>query len=524
MFESVAHSINCLLTLIIVTPLLGSAALAFVPIQNPNVARVLAGVFAALTFFLSIILVAGFDSSIATMQFTEAYWWMPELGVRYAVGVDGISLWLVALTTMLSVIVIIASVSIEKKVRSYLAFLLLLETGMLGTFFAVDGLTFYVFWELMLIPMYFLIGVWGGQRKIYAALKFFIYTAFGSLLMLVAIIYLAYAHSQQFGVPSFYLNDWMELSFTAQQEMLLFLAFALAFSIKIPLFPFHTWLPDAHVEAPTGGSVILAGVLLKMGLYGLIRFAVPIFPYAAVQAAPYFAVLAVVGIVFGALVAWVQTDIKKLVAYSSVSHLGFCVLGFAAMNIEGMQGCMLQMLNHGVSTAALFLIVGVLYDRKHSRLIADYGGLAAKIPIFSFVFLVFTMSSIGLPLTNGFIGEFLIMLGGFKYNWILGAIAVSGVVLGAIYMLSLYRRVVFGQFDEEKNGDLTDLNFRELVIFTPLLILVFVIGLKPQPILASMEAATSEVVAILQSQATDETSPDEAVQVASEHDKVSNEN
>jgi NADH-quinone oxidoreductase subunit M len=369
---------------------------------------------------------------------------------------------------------------------------------MLGTFLALDGVTFYIFWELMLIPMYFLIGVWGGARRIYAALKFVLYTALGSLLMLVAIVYLAYQTQQQLGAVSFYLGDWIRLSFSRQEEILLFSAFALAFAIKIPLFPLHTWLPDAHVEAPTGGSVILAGVLLKMGLYGLIRFCVPVFPLAAELSRPWFAVLAVVGIVFGALVAWVQTDMKKLVAYSSVSHLGFCVLGFAAMNREGLQGAIMQMLNHGVSTAALFFIVGVLYDRKHTREIAEYGGLATKLPMFATVFLIFTLSSVGLPLTNGFVGEFLILLGGYQYSPILGAIAVTGVVFGAMYMLSLYRRVVFGEFNEEKNGDLTDLTWTERLVFAPLIVLVFVMGLYPAPFLSRIEGATEVTLSYLE--------------------------
>ena len=416
--------------------------------------------------------------------------WLEKFGVFYTVGVDGISIWLIVLTTFLSMLVVMASASVTKKIRAYLSCMLLLETGMLGTFLALDGVTFYIFWELMLIPMYFLIGVWGGGRKVYAALKFVVYTALGSLLMLVAIVYLAYQHNLQTGSMSFYLSDWVSLNFGFREELLLFSAFAFAFAIKIPMFPLHTWLPDAHVEAPTGGSVILAGVLLKMGLYGLIRFGIPVFPAATVYAAPIFAVLAVIGIVYGALVAWVQSDIKKLVAYSSVSHLGFCVLGFAAMSFEGMQGCILQMLNHGISTAALFFVVGVLYDRKHTRMISDYGGLAKKIPVFSAVFLVFTLSSIGLPLTNGFVGEFLILFAGFQYNPVLGVLAVSGVVLGAMYMLSLYRRVVFGELDQSKNGDLRDLNALEKMVFAPLLILVFVIGIYPQPVLDQMKISS----------------------------------
>ncbi len=484
---------GCLLSLMLFSPLLGVIGLCLVPAEKTNHARAVAIASTVFTFALSLLMLKRFVPG-AEFQMLEHLAWYPTLGIQYVLGVDGISLLLILLTTFLSILVMIASPSIHEKSRAYLACLLCLEVGMLGTFLALDVLTFYVFWELMLVPMYILIGVWGGKRRIYAALKFFLYTAAGSLLMLVAIAYLAYTHSQQFGVPSFYLGHWMNLRLSIAEELWLFAAFALAFAIKIPLFPLHTWLPDAHVEAPTGGSVILAGVLLKMGLYGLIRICLPVFPLATVVYAPVFAILGVVGIIFGALVAWVQTDMKKLVAYSSVSHLGFCVLGYAALNPQGFDGAVLQMLNHGVSTAALFFLVGVLYDRKHTRLISDYGGLAAKLPAFCFVFLVFTLSSIGLPLTNGFVGEFLILLGGFKYNVVLGALAVSGVVLGAIYMLSLYRRVSFGAFDESLNGDLEDLLPREKLVFAPLLVLVFVMGIYPQPFLELIRPVSQQML------------------------------
>ena len=471
-----------LLSLLLFSPLLGIFSLLFVNPKNPGLARTVALISSVVTFGLSLALLKSFNPG-PDLQILENVAWYPSLGIHYTLGIDGISLPLILLTTFLTILVVIASPSIHSRMRAYLACMLFLEVGMLGTFVALDALSFYVFWELMLIPMYILIGVWGGTRRVYAAIKFVLYTAAGSLLMLVAIAYLAYLHQQQFGTLSFYLGDWTHLKLTFAEEMWLFAAFALAFSIKIPLFPLHTWLPDAHVEAPTGGSVILAGVLLKMGLYGLIRIGMPVFPLATQLYAPVFAVLGVVGIVFGALVAWVQTDMKKLVAYSSVSHLGFCVLGYASMNSQGFDGAVLQMLNHGISTAALFFLVGVLYDRRHTRLIADYGGIAARLPLFSFVFLVFTLSSIGLPLTNGFVGEFLILLGGYRYNVILGALAVSGVVLGAVYMLSLYRRVMFGELTNSENADLEDLLPREKLVFAPLLILVFVIGLYPQPVL-----------------------------------------
>lgn len=486
-----------LLTTLILLPILGSASLFLVAPENRRRAKDVGIFFSFLTLVWSVIMLSKFKLGGSEMQFAERKPWIPEFGINYILGLDGLSVWLVVLTTLLIFLVVVASDSITQKYRSYLGCMLLLESGILGAFLALDGITFYVFWELMLIPMYFLIGIWGGKRRIYAAIKFVLFTATGSLMMLVAIIYLACLHFKQFGSYSFYLGDWSRLVFQGDQELLLFSAFALAFLIKIPVFPFHTWLPDAHVEAPTGGSVILAGVLLKLGIYGLIRFGIPVFPDAVVLTAPILGFLGVFGIIYGALVAWVQTDMKKLVAYSSVSHLGFCVLGFSVMNIQGMQGSILQMINHGVSTAALFFLVGVLYDRKHTREISAYGGIAQKMPLFSFVFLVFTLSSIGLPLTNGFIGEFLILLGGFKYNIVLGALAVTGVVLGAIYMLSLYRRVFFGAFDESKNGDLEDLTVLEKMVFLPLLALVLAIGILPGPFLEKIEPAAEAALSYL---------------------------
>ena len=501
-----------ILSVIIFSPLIGVVWLCFVPSSRQEAARYGAILTSTLTFLLSLGLLANYPRGSSGFHFTEHMVWLPSIGARYILGIDGMSLWLIVLTTLLTWLVVIASRSVTKKLRAYLACILLLEIGMLGTFSALDGLTFYVFWELMLIPMYFLIGIWGGKRRMYAAVKFVLYTALGSLLMLVAIVYLAYKHFLQFGYSSFFLADWIVVPLSTTEELFLFAAFALAFAIKIPVFPLHTWLPDAHVEAPTGGSVILAGVMLKMGLYGLIRFGIPLFPLATVKAAPIFAILAVIGIIYGALVAWVQTDIKKLVAYSSVSHLGFCVLGYATMNLQGMQGSVLQMLNHGISTAALFLIVGVLYDRKHTREIADYQGLGQKVPVFSAVFLIFTLSSIGLPLTNGFVGEFLILLGSYRYNWALTVAAVSGVILGALYMLSLYRRVVFGELNEEKNKDLPDLTLREAMVFLPLVLMVFFVGLYPKPILRDLQPATKATLNMLHYRPdVAETPPDGAI-------------
>jgi NADH-quinone oxidoreductase subunit M len=428
------------------------------------------------------------------MQLVESLRWMPSFGINYIVGIDGISLFLVLLTTLLTPIAILASWSVQDKVKEYLIFMLLLETGMLGAFVALDLFLFYVFWEVMLVPMYFLIGVWGGTRRIYAALKFVVYTMAGSLLMLVAIIYLATRHAQTDQALTFDLLKLYGLHLPMEQQMWLFLAFALSFAIKVPLFPFHTWLPDAHVEAPTAGSVILAGVLLKLGTYGFLRFAMPLFPDAAMAAAPVITALAVIGIIYGAVVAMMQSDIKKLVAYSSVSHLGFVMLGLFALNIQGVQGGIYQMINHGLSTGALFLLVGMIYDRRHTRAIDEFGGLWKQLPIFSAVLLVVTFSSIGLPGLNGFVGEFLILLGAFSVTPLWTAAAASGVILGAIYMLWMIRRVIFGPLSNAANEKLADLNAREICLLAPILFLIVLMGVYPQPFLRRMQPAVESTL------------------------------
>ena len=433
------------------------------------------------------------------MQFVERFAWIRAYGIDYFVGVDGLSLFLVLLTTFLGPIVILASWSISARVKEYLFFMLLLETGMLGAFVALDLFLFYVFWEVMLVPMYFLIGVWGGPRRIYAALKFVLFTMAGSLLMLVAIIYLATRNSQVTQVLTFDLLKIYNLQLPYEEQIWLFLAFALSFAIKVPLFPFHTWLPDAHVEAPTAGSVILAGVLLKLGTYGFLRFAIPLFPEAALAAAPFIIALAVIGIVYGAMVAMMQADLKKLVAYSSVSHLGFVMLGLFAFNLQGIQGAIYQMLNHGLSTGALFLIVGMIYERRHTRMIDDFGGLWKQMPIFSAFFLVVTLSSIGLPGLNGFVGEFLILLGSFQASPFWTAGAASGVVLGAIYMLWMFRRVVFGPLSRPENQNLKDIGAREIAILIPILILIFFMGIYPRPFLARMQPAVERIIQRIES-------------------------
>ena len=476
-----------MVSVIVFLPLFAAILLLFMAKEEEELARRFAFGASLLTFIISLGLLLHFDSGTADFQFVERFSWIPDFGIQYYVGVDGISLFLVLLTTFLVPIVLLGAWDVHTRVKEYLFFFLLLETGMLGALVAIDLFLFYVFWEIMLIPMYFLIGVWGGARRIYAAIKFLLYTMVGSLLMLVAILYLAYMHNAQYGSVTFDLLQLYKLQIPQQTQLWLFAAFALSFAIKVPLFPFHTWLPDAHVEAPTGGSVILAGVLLKMGTYGFLRFALPLFPAAAHAAVPTIMALAIIGIIYGALVAMVQPDLKKLVAYSSVSHLGFVMLGMFAFNTQGVQGSIYQMLNHGISTGALFLLVGVVYERRHTRLISEYGGLWKQTPVYASIFLITMLSSIGLPGLNGFIGEFLIMLGAFKANVWAGVFAVSGVVLGAVYMLWMYQRVIFGPLKNEANKKLTDLSVREVAIFAPLLGLMLFMGLYPQPILSRME-------------------------------------
>jgi NADH-quinone oxidoreductase subunit M len=477
------------LSLLLALPAIGALALAFVPRQRVSTLFALALLLSGVDFLYSLGLLGRFDGSNGEMQFVERTPWIPAFGIDYSVGIDGISLFLVLLTTLLVPIAILASWSVRERVKEYLIAMLLLETGMLGAFVALDLFLFYVFWEVMLVPMYFLIGVWGGSRRVYAALKFVIYTMAGSLLMLVGIIYLAARHAEVEQVLTFDLLRLYGLRLPLDQQTWLFLAFALSFAIKVPLFPFHTWLPDAHVEAPTAGSVILAGILLKLGTYGFLRFAMPLFPDAALAAAPIIVALAVVGVIYGAMVAMMQSDIKKLVAYSSVSHLGFVMLGLFALNIQSVQGAIFQMISHGLSTGALFLLVGMIYDRRHSRMIADFGGLWKQVPLFSAILMVVTFASIGLPGLNGFVGEFLILLGAFRVMPLWTAAAATGVILGAVYMLWMYRRVIFGPLSQPDNAKLEDLNGRELLLLAPILFLILLMGAYPQPFLERMKPA-----------------------------------
>jgi NADH-quinone oxidoreductase subunit M len=456
--------------------------------------RQVALVTSLLAFGLSLWLWARFDPASADFQFVERFRWIPAFGIDYYLGVDGISLLLVVLTTFLTPIALLSSWgSIEKKVKEFSLFVLALESAMIGVFLSLDLFLFYVFWDAMLIPMYFLIGIWGYERRIYAAVKFILYTMAGSVLMLVAILGLAWMHHQATGAYSFDLLALYALDVPATMQFWFFLAFALAFAIKVPLFPFHTWLPDAHVEAPTAGSIILAGVLLKMGTYGFVRFAFPLFPEAASYFAPLIGVLAVIGIIYGALVAMVQPDMKKLVAYSSVSHLGFVVLGICAMNVQGIQGAVYQMLAHGVSTGGLFLLVGMLSDRRHTRLIAEYGGLKQVMPRLTAVFLIITLASIGLPTLNGFIGEFLILLGAFASDWRFAAFAATGVILSAVYMLWMVQRVYYGPVTNPKNAVLPDLTVREWFAAAPLVGAAILMGMVPNMFLRPMEPAITRL-------------------------------
>jgi len=476
-------------------PLAGGLLLLLIGKGRDRLVHQLALGISVVTFLVSLRLLAGFDGASPEFQFVERYTWLPDFGISYHVGLDGISLWLVLLTTFLTPISLLCSwESIRERVREFAFFMLLLEAAMIGVFISLDLFLFYLFWDAMLIPMYFLIGVWGYEERVYAAVKFMLYTMAGSVLMLLAIIWIAYYHQTVTGVVSFDLIDLYALHVPGGVQTWLFLAFTVAFAIKVPLFPFHTWLPDAHVQAPTAGSVILAGVLLKMGTYGLLRFSFPLFPEAAMQFAPYLAVLAVIGIVYGALVAMVQPDMKKLVAYSSVSHLGFVVLGLCAMNVIGVQGAVFQMLAHGVSTGGLFLIVGMLSERRHTKLIAEYGGLKAVMPKLVAMFLLITLASIALPTMNGFVGEFLIFVGSFAANPGLTTVAVSGVILSAVYMLWMFQRVNFGPVTNPKNKGLMDLSPREWAVIVPIVAMCVAMGVAPRVFLTPMAPAVERVV------------------------------
>ncbi|MCG8425071.1 MAG: NADH-quinone oxidoreductase subunit M [Proteobacteria bacterium] len=479
-------------------PLIGAILVMLIPRSEAGLARGFGFGFSLATFCISLAILGYFDSEYGRFQLVVDKEWIPGLNAHFKVGVDGISLWLVILTTFTTPIAILSAYrAVDKHVREFIAAMLILEVGMLGAFVALDMFLFYIFWEVMLIPMYFLIGIWGGKRRIYASIKFVIYTMAGSLLMLVAIFYMYAKHG---AITGEYTTDFVALQknlvLSSEAQFWCFAAFGLAFAIKVPLFPLHTWLPDAHVEAPTAGSVILAGLLLKFGIYGFIRFAMPMFPAGSQAWAPLLAILAVVGIIYGAYVAFAQPDVKKLVAYSSVSHLGFCVLGVFAMTAMGIEGSIYAMLSHGLTTGGLFLAIGVLYERRHTRRLAEFGGLWKQMPVFAGIFLIITLGSAGLPGLSGFIGEFLTIFGTFVASdasipvpRLLAALAATGVIFGAVYLLYMFQKMMFGPITHEANRTLKDLSGREIAVFLPIVAMVFFMGIYPRPFLKSMEPA-----------------------------------
>ncbi|HEV7554186.1 MAG TPA: NADH-quinone oxidoreductase subunit M [Kofleriaceae bacterium] len=493
--------------LLIGLPLLGAIFVMCTPKTEASLHRGIGLVFSLATFLTSLLIFSYYNRQEAGFQLVYDVEWIPGLNAHFKTGVDGISVFLVILTTFLMPITLLGTAkSIDKHVREFIAAMLVLEAGMLGAFVALDVFLFYVFWEVMLIPMYLLIGIWGGQRRLYASIKFVIYTMVGSLLMLVAIFYVYVQYHNVTGTYTTDLELLKNVALTGNAQVWCFAAFGLAFAIKVPLFPLHTWLPDAHVEVPTAGSVILAGVLLKFGVYGFLRYGLPLFPHGAAAWAPTLAVLAVIGIVYGALVAFAQDDVKKLVAYSSVSHLGFCILGLFSLTVYGTSGSIYAMLSHGLTTGGLFLGIGVLYERRHTRRLAEYGGIWKQMPVFAGLYLIVVMGSAGLPALSGFIGEFLTLFGTFNAQYtfpvghehylpvvrVLAVIATTGVILGAIYLLYMFHKVFFGKLDKARNGKLPDLSIRELFVFVPLTILIVVMGLFPRPFLQVMEPSVQK--------------------------------
>ncbi len=496
------NDFSLILTILTFTPVIGVFALLImgrIGRNSDDEIRNVAIFTAISTFVISCLVLMMFDKGETDLQMVDRFMWIPQWGIQYYFGVDGISIAMIMLTTFISMLAIAASFPmIKNNVRQYYIFMLLLETGMLGVFLAQDLFFFYVFWEFTLVPMYFLIGLWGGKERVYAAIKFFLYTMAGSLLMLVAILYVG-IQAGSFAVPE------IRGTFFGDAEIWLFLAFAIAFAVKVPVFPFHSWLPDAHTQAPTAGSVILAGVLLKMGTYGFMRFNLPMFPNASFYFAPTIAVLAVIGIIYGAIVAFAQTDVKKLVAYSSISHLGFVMLGIFSLNPQGLEGAILQGVNHGLSSGALFYIVGIIYEQRHTRQIEDFGGIWIAMPVFSVISLIITLSSLGLPGLNGFVGEFTILLGSAGSNalgprpWIFTLFAATGVILAAIYLLWMFQRVFLGPLDKPENKALRDVNRGELAILLSFLLFIVWIGVAPSGYFAYMDASAGELIEYIRS-------------------------
>ncbi|HTS28613.1 MAG TPA: NADH-quinone oxidoreductase subunit M [Bryobacteraceae bacterium] len=484
-----------ILSIVLFTPLAGLLVLLFIPSSNARAIKLWANAVALVGFLVSVPLVLWFDPN-KDYQFEEKATWIPTVGATYHIGIDGLGLLLVMLTTLIGVVAILSSWNaIHERLKEYYAFFLLLQTGMLGVFMALDFLLFFVFWETVLVPMYFIIAIWGGPRRVYASIKFMIYTLIGSVLMLLGILTLYYQHSLQFQTPSFDIADLLRTSVAPGIQWWVFWAFFVGFAVKVPMFPFHTWLPDAHTEAPTAGSVVLASVLLKMGTYGFLRFSLPLLPDAAKnpKIVSAMAFLSLVGIVYGALACLMQKDWKKLVAYSSVSHLGFCTLGIFALNAKGISGSIIQQINHGISTGMLFLIVGVVYERRHTREISDYGGLLRIMPVFTMIFGLAALSSMGMPPLNGFIGEITILSGAYRVSRTWAFWGAVGIALGAAYLLWLFQRTMLGEV-KEKNQTLKDLSFREIVVFAPLVVWAFWIGLNPQPYFRYLDRSVNAIV------------------------------
>ncbi len=470
--------------------LFGLFILAFGRARNPGVTRGMALVGSLASFFVTLPLYFRFDVTTSAMQFVEKTPWIERFAVNYALGIDGISLWFVLLTAFITVIVVISAWEvIQENVAAYMASFLILSGVMIGVFCALDGLLFYVFFEATLIPMFIIIGMWGGPRRIYASLKFFLYTFLGSLLTLVALIYLWMASGGSFDILA-----WHKMPIPLNVQVLIFFAFLMAFAVKVPMWPVHTWLPDAHVEAPTGGSVVLAAIMLKLGAYGFIRFSLPILPDASLLLSDFMIFLALVAVIYIGFVALVQTDMKKLVAYSSIAHMGFVVLGFFMFSSIGIQGALVQMISHGFISAAMFLCIGVLYDRVHSREIADYGGVVNTMPKFAVLFMLFSMANAGLPATSGFVGEFLVILGAVKYNFWIAALAALTMILGAAYSLWMYKRVVFGPVANAHVGALEDLNRREFLMLSLLALAVLAMGIWPHPYLEVMQVSVADLL------------------------------